>query len=636
MVKKYHIILIYLQKYIFKIWIYQMWTDNETDKDFLNFSCTADTIAELIKQANKKPVSIGVSGQWGVGKSSMIKLVKNSLKKDTDDKFIFVEFNAWLYQGYDDARAALMDVIAEKLNEEAEKRNKGIDKAKEFLKRVNWLRVAKTAASTAASVAFGIPPIGLLNDAFNIAKQVTTGSLTPEQLESTEELAFKTYEKVSGFIKPNKETSPPKEIQAIRDCFEQTLNEIDATLIVLIDDLDRCLPQTTISTLEAIRLFLFLNNTAFVIAADDKMIKHAVKKHFEGIDDDLVINYFDKLIQIPLRVPALGTQEVRAYLILLFVEISQLETSLKESIREKVCAQLSLSWKGMRVDRNFMNGLGIGLPPELQSKIETAERLAHIMTTSSKINGNPRLIKRFLNTLSIRMSISKSHSVGVDEAVLVKLLLFERCGNQKAYTQLLSAVNENSQGKPTFLTEWEKDISEGQEVSLNEEWDEDFTREWLDLSPKLSDIDLRGALYVSREHAPLITPEDRLSSNAAGLLDAILKTPDMSSSLKEELTGLPKSELSIIMDRVLEKAKQEQEWGTPPIIEACLTISNIDSTQGIRFSNFLMEIIPTQIKPGIIPKIADEPWGNQVFENWLTKEITLPTKAAINRKKVKK
>lgn len=67
------------------------------------------------------------------------------------------------------------------------------------------------------------------------------------------------------------------------------------TLVVLIDDLDRCLPETTISTLEAIRLFLFLKNTAFVIAADNDMIKHAVRRHFEGVEDDLLVtNYFDK------------------------------------------------------------------------------------------------------------------------------------------------------------------------------------------------------------------------------------------------------------------------------------------------------------------------------------------------------
>ena len=33
------------------------------------------------------------------------------------------------------------------------------------------------------------------------------------------------------------------------------------------------------------------------------MIKHAVRRHFDGVDDTLVTNYFDKLIQVPIRVP---------------------------------------------------------------------------------------------------------------------------------------------------------------------------------------------------------------------------------------------------------------------------------------------------------------------------------------------
>jgi predicted KAP-like P-loop ATPase len=42
------------------------------------------------------------------------------------------------------------------------------------------------------------------------------------------------------------------------------------------------------------------------------MIKHAVRHHFKDVDDKLVTCYFDKLIQVPIRVPPLGTQEVRA------------------------------------------------------------------------------------------------------------------------------------------------------------------------------------------------------------------------------------------------------------------------------------------------------------------------------------
>ena len=79
----------------------------------------------------------------------------------------------------------------------------------------------------------------------------------------------KITESWGGLLTAPSDTSPPKEIQAIRDTFEATLTEMGVTLVVLIDDLDRCLPATTISTLEAIRLFLFLEHTAFVIAADD-------------------------------------------------------------------------------------------------------------------------------------------------------------------------------------------------------------------------------------------------------------------------------------------------------------------------------------------------------------------------------
>ena len=87
-----------------------MWPDNETEKDFLNFSGVAGTVAEIITQASGRPTSIGISGSWGAGKSSMIKLVRAALaEKDQNDpeQFIYVEFNAWLYQGYDDAWRSL-------------------------------------------------------------------------------------------------------------------------------------------------------------------------------------------------------------------------------------------------------------------------------------------------------------------------------------------------------------------------------------------------------------------------------------------------------------------------------------------------------------------------------------------------
>jgi len=90
---------------------------------------------------------------WGTGKSSLIKLIRGSLEQRRGEtKFIFVEFNAWLYQGYDDARASLVEVIAEALKAQAADNKTALDSATELLKRVNWLRMAKLTAGSAASL----------------------------------------------------------------------------------------------------------------------------------------------------------------------------------------------------------------------------------------------------------------------------------------------------------------------------------------------------------------------------------------------------------------------------------------------------------------------------------------------------
>jgi predicted KAP-like P-loop ATPase len=610
-----------------------MWPDNETERDFLNFTGVADTVAEIIVQAEGRPISIGVSGAWGTGKSSMIKLIRRALEEREDgdqSDFVFIEFNAWLYQGYDDARASLLEVIATALKREAEERHTGLEKVQELIKRVDWLRAAKVTAGSALALALGLPPTGLFGEAVRFGKAAAAGDATSEDLAAAETAAGKNAGEVSGLLKPRPDSSPPKEIHALRKNFEEALSEMGITLVVLIDDLDRCLPPTTISTLEAIRLFLFLENTAFVIAADDAMIKHAVRRHFAGIEDEnLVISYFDKLIQIPIRVPPLGTQEVRAYMMLLFVENSTLADSEKETIREKVSAQLQQTWRGKRVDRAFMETTHADLAGELISRFDTADRLAPLMTSASQIAGNPRLIKRFLNALSIRMTIGRAQGVSVDEAVLAKLLLFERCGNPQAYTQLVKTVNESTEGKPLFLAEWEDKALAGDELALDAPWDGDFLREWLTVPPRLAELDLRGAIYVSREHAPLITPEDRLSSEGAALLTAILESPEMAVALHNRLTALPRPETVIIMDRILERTRQEQHWGTPPILDAALAVVESDPGQGRRLAAFLRDRPPAQITPSIVPKIGDQPWAGEVFAAWRENDVSPAVKRAI-------
>jgi len=78
----------------------------------------------------------------------------------------------------------------------------------------------------------------------------------------------------------------PTEIKEFREAYKELIKKSGIKrLIVLIDDLDRCLPQTAIETLEAIRLFVLWDKTAFIVGADEGMIEVAVRDHFKNFPE---------------------------------------------------------------------------------------------------------------------------------------------------------------------------------------------------------------------------------------------------------------------------------------------------------------------------------------------------------------
>ncbi len=603
-----------------------MWSDSETDRDFLNFKSVADIAAEIISQADGRALSIGVSGSWGVGKSSMLKLLGGSLKERTDERVIFVEFNAWLYQGFDDTRAALMETIADAIvrTVEADKTALGhvAERATSLAKRVNWFRLAAVSATSVAGMLFGLPPVGLVGEAVNVVKGLTDGNVSREDIDKTEGAVNLAVAGAKGLLKDEvPRESPPKAIHAFREELKATLAEMDATLVVLIDDLDRCLPETTIATLEAMRLFLLVERTAFVIAADDKMIREAVRHHFAKLpdfDQDLVTNYFDKLIQVPIRVPPLGTQDVRAYLMLLYIENSELGSDLKETARAAVSKQLGETWKGKRVDADFVRSVLGNLPEALDTQLDLANRLAPMMVSASKIAGNPRLIKRFLNTIAIRMSIAAKQGIEIDEEALAKVLLFERNGDEGAYRQLLNAVNEDAEGNPRFLADWEEKAKVApSELTLEAPWTDPFVKEWLALNPPLAEIDLRGIAYVSRELLPMVNAADRLSSAGADMLEGLLQVKTAASKpLAAQLAGLSAGDMEVIGDRLVAKARAIKEWGTPEVLWQLLTFVQVPGPHVDKVARFFKNIPAAQITAPIVPVLSPMSWASEVFANW--------------------
>lgn len=88
-----------------------MWSDTDSKKDFLNYSEASEIVVNVLKTPSMLPISIGVFGSWGTGKSTILNLIEDKIQSETNNDFIIIKFDAWLYQGFDDARASLLEVI---------------------------------------------------------------------------------------------------------------------------------------------------------------------------------------------------------------------------------------------------------------------------------------------------------------------------------------------------------------------------------------------------------------------------------------------------------------------------------------------------------------------------------------------
>lgn len=178
----------------------KMWSDKESSEDYLNFGEVSQLAVDVLTTKDMLPVSIGIFGNWGAGKSSLLKLIEQKLEQDDKD-WIVINFDSWLYQGYDDARAALLEVIATELTKAAEGNSTLISKTKRLLGRVDGFRAMGLLAEGTALMA-GLPTGGLLSRGIGALRNITDGIQSQEEYEALGNIAKEGKETAGGLIKP--------------------------------------------------------------------------------------------------------------------------------------------------------------------------------------------------------------------------------------------------------------------------------------------------------------------------------------------------------------------------------------------------------------------------------------------------
>ena len=641
-----------------------MWSDNETKTDLLNFTHLLAVAKLLIENKNLLPATIGIFGDWGSGKTSLMKMLEASFADKEEEGILCVLFNGWLFEGYEDTKTALLDTILSEV--EKRKSESFSDKAKALFrslrKRVNLMRLSLTAVKYATAYgAAGWQGVGAISmsDLPQAIKQVAEVAKTSD------------VNKLLAYINDN----PPKDeedttsLREFHRDFAELLKETDIeTLVVFIDDLDRCTPDTIIGTLEAIKLFLFAPQTAFVIGADEDLVRYAVRRRFPEIQSDKTDvgrDYLEKLIQFPIRIPPLSQVELEAYIHLLFVELAKLAPEKLEEVRQAVIGRIPEHLYDIAFARRAIDDVLVDIGDDLRSNLALVRQISPLLTRG--LSGNPRQTKRFLNSLMMRQTMAEARSVKLNSQILAKLMLLE-------YIKLpifldLAELQATQEGKPIELTiieaeqmgavnaQQQEADGEEEEPNSNEadasaadsqyvsSWlSDDWIKEWLLIEPRLGDIDLRPYFYFSRDQLTSLTASTRRLSPRAQTILANLTSESQIARRRvaSDISKLNEAEASqiftLLSDRGYQRAKLTGK--DDELDSLAWLVKSRPELQGQLFT-WLARIPPDAIALSIPNKLEEvlgkEPinkFGKQLYQSWSTsdnKGLAASTKQALTR-----
>ncbi|EMO55151.1 Qat anti-phage system ATPase QatA [Leptospira noguchii] len=564
-------------------------SDNETDIDLLNNEAIAKTIIDLINERAEQPITIGIHGDWGAGKSSILEMIDLSLKETKD--VICIKFNGWRFQGFEDAKIALIEGIVSDLIEKRSLITKASGLVKEIFQRIDWLKLAKKAGGLAFSAYTGLPSIEQINSIVKTMQSLADSS--PEKISDQDTLKH-LNEEFSNIKLTSSVGSKNliKEFSEFQTKFDELLDAAEVKkLVVLIDDLDRCLPETAIEILEAIRLFLFTRKTAFIVAADEAMIEYAVRKHFPDLPESSTSQtyarkYLEKLIQIPFRIPALGEPETRTYVKLLLIgaEIGDGSTEFKTLVKY-ARAKLIRPWIAGSLETTEIQQILKDKYSKVQSALFLSDQIGPILSSGAK--GNPRQIKRFLNTLILRNKTANARGFATDieMSILAKLMLAERF-IPNFFDQIANLAASSAQGKCIELNYLEAYVSMPSEKSKPKkkdttdssankkvkeqdsqqllEWKNSVTVcEWAKVQPLIGDKDLRPYLFIAKDR------KDYFGTNSAlghliGLAEKLLESKFTIQSFKLKLNELNPNEASEVFELLITRIVGSNKLQTTP------------------------------------------------------------------------
>lgn len=540
-----------------------LWPDNPTAQDLLGFADIAEPIEEALLRERLDPIAVGVFGDWGSGKSTVLEILRKRLTER--GRVVVVYTRPWEYDPNIDPRATLIAEVLWAVRTEVAKDEGRMaqlaDRFKGLISRVQWSKAVTLVANSALTLS--IPKISDVVDLFG---DVDDGLADPT-------------------------------LQGFRDEFDELMAELDEIdrVVVLVDDLDRCLPDTVVAALEAIKLFLSVRKMGFVIAADRRLVTLAIATRYAQSAQGALMarEYLEKIVQIPISVPTLGLADTEAYLAMMLLD-RYLDAAAVSTLAEHCDARRRAG------DARTLEDLPDGLVPgEAAGELQLAGVLAPVLFR--RLAGNPRRLKRFLNAYWLRSAIAERRSAALQPAALAKLLVLEEL-EPDAFSQLLAWLGDGELAAK--LAELEDPKRDAGDPTL---------REWALTRPSLASEDLDPYLRLAASLRSLAAPGSGLRSDLRDLLnDLKADAQNARKNARKRMNALGAEDRLLVARELTEIVRTEPD--SQDRAAEALEELMAEQVTGEEILRRLEELDPASVNPGLIVRLTrDGPLKNEAL-----------------------
>jgi hypothetical protein len=272
----------------------------------------AGAFAEIIERS-KPQFAIGIFGDWGSGKTTLMRAIWRDLENRPD--VVRVWFNAWRYEREEHLIVPMLDTLREGLVRWADQSS-----AAEPQNRAR--QAAETVGRAARALLAG----------FSLRARVPLGVA---EFEAT----LDPGEVMAAFKEKQARDDPSSFYHASFNAMKEAVGEFVEggirRVVVFIDDLDRCLPLSALEVLESMKLFFDLEGFVFVVGLDQQVIERSVEMKYRtsmepaARGDERGVSavnvdahqgtpidgaaYIKKIFQVSLGLPRIGIDQVEEF-----------------------------------------------------------------------------------------------------------------------------------------------------------------------------------------------------------------------------------------------------------------------------------------------------------------------------------